>query len=297
MVLYRTIGFSSLCDTYKGLTGEFNMGYISLVEGPLNLTLAPGDPLPPSTCSVSIFGSPGQGVGVHIASLQLATPLASGRCTSWLQIESEYERSQASFVRVKSSTQRICGTIEQRRIFVDSEPWKPEHQFFNETNSHQVTVKFTPGQFQRSLLAFSLIITPLTLSCAATTSNSFDGDLFHCGDKKDAGSYCIDSGLVCDGRVNCLLPGQQARDESNVFCQKLGGRKADPVKIGREYTAFRPEQILCEDIIIQNFGGRAIFTAYTDITLIEEKTRYSVLNIENGSTSLKLVSHTESTND
>ena len=199
---------------------------------------------------------------MHIASLQLASPLASGRCTSWLQIESEYEYG---YVRVKSSTQRICGTIERRRIFLDSEPWEPEHQFFNETNSHQVTVKFTPGQFQRSLLAFSLIITPLTLSCAATTSNSFDGDLFHCGDKKDAGSYCIDSGLVCDGRVNCLLPGQEARDESNVFCQKLGGRKADPVKIGREYTAFRPEQILCEEIIKYKIVVEGPFSRHTRI--------------------------------
>ena len=229
-VIFRTIGFSSLCDTYRGITGEINMGYVSLVEGPLNLTLAPGDHLPPSTCSLSVFGSPGQGVGLHIAALDLPTPLASGRCTSWLQLESEYERSQGGWVRIKSSTERICGTIQQRRIFLDSEPWHPDHQFFNETNTHQITVKFTPGRFGRSKLAFSLVITPLTLSCPA--NDGFDGDLFHCGGKTD-GSYCIDSGLVCDGRVNCLLPGQEAKDESNVFCQKLGGRKPGPVKRGR----------------------------------------------------------------
>ena len=231
-VTFRTIGFSSLCDTYRGISGDFNMGYVSLVEGPLNLTLAPGDLLPPSTCSLSVFASPGQGVGVHIAALELPTPLASGRCTSWLQIESEYERSQGGWVRIKSSTERICGTIQQRRSFLDSEPWHPNHQFFNETNTHQITVKFTPGSFARSDLAFSLLITPLTLSCPANAGDGFDGELFHCGGKTD-GSYCIDSGLVCDGRVNCLLPGHEAKDESNVFCQKLGGRKSGPVKRGR----------------------------------------------------------------
>ena len=237
MVMFRTIEFSSLCDTYRGISGDFNMGYVSLVEGPLNLTLTPGTGnLPPSTCSVSVFASPGQGVGVHIAALELATPLASGRCTSWLQIESEYERSQGGWVRIKSSTERICGTIKHRRIFLDTEPWHPDHQFFNETNTHQITVKFTPGKFGRSNLAFSLVITPLTLSCPANAgSDGFDGELFHCGGgKTDQGSsYCIDSGLVCDGRVNCILPGHEAKDESNVFCQKLGGRKSVPVKRGR----------------------------------------------------------------
>ena len=231
-VIFRTIEFSSLCDTYRGISGEFNMGYVSLAEGPLNLTLAPGDHLPPSTCSVSVFGLPGQGVGLHIASLELPTPLASGRCTSWLQLESEYERQAGGWVRIKSSTERICGRIEQRRIFHESEPWQPEHQFFNETHTHQITVKFTPGRFGRSKLAFSLVITPLTLECPANVDDGFDGELFHCGGNT-GGSYCIDSGLVCDGRVNCVLPGQEAKDESNVFCQKLGGRKSGPVKRGR----------------------------------------------------------------
>ena len=135
-------------------------------------------------------------------------------------------------MRRKSSTERICGRIQHRRSFLDSEPWQPNHQFFNETNTHQITVKFTPGSFARSDFAFSLLITPLTLSCPANAGDGFDGELFHCGGKTD-GSYCIDSGLVCDGRVNCLLPGQEAKDESNVFCQKLGGRKSGPVKRGR----------------------------------------------------------------
>jgi hypothetical protein len=223
---YRTIAFSSLCETYSGLGGDLTLGYVSLDAGPLVLTLAPGDRLPSATCALSVFAPAGQGVAVHVAALVLPSRVSSGRCTSWLRLESEYERTEGGWVRVRSFSERICGLIQPRKSFHDGEGWRPGHQFYNETSTNQLTIQFTAGTFGRSSSSFELVVTPLLLGChgAEAGQRGFDGEQFLCGSPGEAGAYCVDSGLVCDGRVNCMLPGREARDESSVFCRKLGGR-------------------------------------------------------------------------
>ena len=114
-----------------------------------------------------------------------------------------------------------------------SEPWQ-ENQFYSETNTHQITVTFNPGKVARAAnTSFSLVITPLVLSCLA--ASGFDGNLFQCGGEE--GGYCVDSGLVCDGRVNCVMPSgphpTTAQDENNVYCRKLRGRVVEGVEEGR----------------------------------------------------------------
>ena len=93
---------------------------MSLAEGPLVLELGPGDKLPSSSCAVAVFGKLGQGVGVHIEQVEL--PRVGGRCAAWLQLESEHESTLGGWKRSKSYSDRVCGNMRPRSLFLDSEP-------------------------------------------------------------------------------------------------------------------------------------------------------------------------------
>ena len=48
--------------------------------------------------------------------------------------------------------------------------------------------------------------------------------VFQCGESRD---YCVSGNFVCDGHVNCVLPGKEALDESEHFCDKRSQRKGE----------------------------------------------------------------------
>ena len=155
------------------------MGYVSLLEGPLVLTLGPGDPLPTAPCSVTIFGSPGQGVAVHVSSLALASTLPTPHCSSWLQLEAEHQLETGAWARTRTFSDRICGQVRRRTNFGVREPWSPRNHFFNETNTHEITVKFKAGNQDRDSLQFTLVVTPLVLGCSGEKAG-FHGELLPC---------------------------------------------------------------------------------------------------------------------
>ena len=78
---------------------------------------------------------------------------------------------------------------------MDGEEWLPGNQFYNETSTNQITIKFSAGR-QRESLGFTVVVTPLFLACSGA-SYGFDKEQFWCGGPGEEG-YCVDSGLVCD---------------------------------------------------------------------------------------------------
>ena len=196
-------------------------------------------------------------MALHIAALSLPSS-SSSRCASWLQVESEHETSRGGWVRVRSYSQKICGTREERKHFMDGEEWLPGNQFYNETSTNQITLKFSAGR-QRENLGFTVVVTPLSLACPGA-SYGFDGEQFWCGGPGEEG-YCVDSGLVCDGRVNCMLPGREAQDERSVFCRKLGGREQGR-KGGREAEAFTVQHTMSINLPLLPLFGLAGLVGY-----------------------------------
>ena len=209
-----------MCHSYTGIGGEIAGGIVKLDSKPAVIILEPGDKLPRSSCEVTVAANKGEGVAVHIESLDLPR-LNHNHCSSWLQIESESESNRGTWVRVKSFSELICGSFDQQKLnFSDHHGiWNPRHQFYNETASNHITIKFNRGDYKLKRLGFKIVATPLTLKCGSNENNNprWLSSQFRCGGSKD---YCVDSSLVCDGKVNCMLPDREAVDESNIFCKK-----------------------------------------------------------------------------
>ena len=185
--------------------------------------LSPGDNIARGGCEVAITAPQGEGIAAHIETLHLPQQISS-HCSSWLQLRSE---SEVGWVRIKSFSEKICGSFDQQtgNIGDDRTAWEPRHQFYNETVSNQITIIFNRGNYQVSQLMFRIVVTPLALQCGGGDENHHP--MFKCGG--GAQDYCIDTSLVCDGRVNCMLPGREAVDESNILCKNISetGRNND----------------------------------------------------------------------
>ena len=65
---------------------------------------------------------------------------------------------------------------------------------------------------------FNIVVTPLLLSCD-DFNHPERRHLFQCGDYKSSSDYCISGGLVCDGHVNCMIPGREGIDEEEQYCR------------------------------------------------------------------------------
>ena len=207
-------------QSYTGIGREIAGGIVKLDSKPAIIILIPGDKLPRSSCEVTIAANKGEGVAVHIKSLHLPRQIQS-HCSSWLQLESESESTRGTWVRVKSFSEKICGSFDQEKSKFSGHHgiWNPRYQFYNETASNHITIKFNPGYFNLKKLSFEIVATPLTLNCGMKGNDSptWPSTKFKCG---DSGDYCIDASLVCDGKVNCMLPHREAVDESNILCKK-----------------------------------------------------------------------------
>ena len=103
------------------------------------------------------------------------------------------------------------------------------------------------------IMKFKIVVTPLLLSC-----DSFDNPerrhVFQCGDyqahdntrdntrdhkretsrdntrdqardntRDQARDYCISGEFVCDGHVNCMVPGSEGVDEDEKYCRTSSG--------------------------------------------------------------------------
>ena len=230
-MLFRIIPFHSMCQSYTGIGGEIAGGIVKLDSDAAVIMLEPGDNLPRSSCEVTIAANKGEGIALHIARVHLPRQIHN-HCSSWLQIESESESNRGTWVRVKSFSEKICGSFDQetRNLSRHRGIWEPRHQFYNETASNHITIKFRRGNFNLKSLSFEIVVTPLTLNCGIRRNDlgTRKRDLFKCGDSAD---YCVDAGLVCDGKVNCMLPDKEAVDESDIFCDKKNAKtivKAEP---------------------------------------------------------------------
>ena len=65
---------------------------------------------------------------------------------------------------------------------------------------------------------FDIVITPLLLSC----DDFFHPErrhVFQCGDYTSLSEYCISGSHVCDGHVNCMIPGREGIDEEEKYCR------------------------------------------------------------------------------
>ena len=65
---------------------------------------------------------------------------------------------------------------------------------------------------------FIIVVTPLLLSCDGF-NHPERRHVFQCGDYKSSSDYCISGGLVCDGHVNCMIPGREGIDEEDQYCR------------------------------------------------------------------------------
>ena len=215
----RIIPFPSLCQSYAGIGGEIAGGIVRLDSKPIVISLKPGAHVPRSSCDVTISAKKGEGIAVHIEYLNLPS-VRPKHCSSWLQIESESESNKGTWIRTKSFSEQICGKFDQRnRNFSTAlKTWQPGHQFYNETTSNVVTIRFNVGTYQPKQLSFEMVITPLILDCDLPKSHDslLKYDRFKCGGSLD---YCIDASLVCDTKVNCMLPHREGSDELNSFCK------------------------------------------------------------------------------
>ena len=66
-------------------------------------------------------------------------------------------------------------------------------------------------------MKFKIVVTPLFLSCDGF-NHAERRHVFQCGDYKSSSDYCISGGLVCDGHVNCMIPGREGIDEEEQYC-------------------------------------------------------------------------------
>ena len=65
---------------------------------------------------------------------------------------------------------------------------------------------------------FKIVISPLLLSCD-DFNHPERRHVFKCGNYTSSSDYCISGGFVCDGHVNCLIPGREGIDEEEKYCR------------------------------------------------------------------------------
>ena len=65
---------------------------------------------------------------------------------------------------------------------------------------------------------FEIVISPLLLSCD-DFNHPERRHVFQCGNYTSSSDYCIFGGFVCDGHVNCMIPGREGIDEEEQYCR------------------------------------------------------------------------------
>ena len=65
---------------------------------------------------------------------------------------------------------------------------------------------------------FKIVISPLLLSCD-DFNHPERRHVFKCGNYTSSSDYCISGGFVCDGHVNCMIPGREGIDEEEQYCR------------------------------------------------------------------------------
>lgn len=250
---YKFYNVLDLCEAFSGAFGKHAWSTISLDSIGAILYLDNGVMDVPLNCDIEIVGRPEDGVAVHFETFIIPRASTSTFCSNYIQAESEFVSFDKKRI-VKSYSDYICGTYNFNTpnvILNDTQP-SPEtndeakYPFFNETDTNKVTLRFRwdleIGNSEDKYLStktifrldgfvetlksssFRVVITPLMKNCGDRTHVSDrERHVFQCGESRD---YCVSGNFVCDGHVNCMLPGKEALDESEHFCaiQKSKGK-------------------------------------------------------------------------